>query len=301
VGRRAQAVLFPAVVSEGSSNATTDTLSRCPAFTTRDGGITSATNQTMLDKKQWLEVGAMELDLDNGIESIQIMVMEVEQLLTEAKERIKEKAMLDIKYRDICKQVSAGGNVDKSFSIKDELLCWKNRMYVSEGLWQRITQSEHDLKVAQYFRREWTCELITRNFHWVKMQRDMQKYCSKCDNCQRMKAPTRAKHRLQHPLELGCKPWTHISTDFITDLLYSEGATMILVVVDQLTKMAHFIRIKKKDSPTVARACLENIWNYHESPEVIVSNRNSTFTGSFFTDLYNYLGITPSMSTAYQP
>jgi len=122
-----------------------------------------------------------------------------------------------------------------------------------------------------------------------------------CDNCQRTKAPRHAKHGLLHPLELACELWTHISTDYITDLPESEGATMILVVVDRFTKMAHFIPIKKKDSPSVARAYLENVWKYHGFPEDVVSDRDTTFTGSFFTDLYNYLGIKRSMSTAYHP
>jgi len=64
---------------------------------------------------------------------------------------------------------------------------------------------------------------------------------------------------------------------------------MILVVVDQFTKMAQFIPIKKKDSPTVARVYLENVWKYHGFPEDVVSDRDSTFTGSFFTNLNNYL------------
>jgi hypothetical protein len=93
----------------------------------------------------------------------------------------------------------------------------------------------------------------------------------------------------------------HISTDFITDLPASEGATIILVVVDQFTKIAHFVPIKKKQSPTVARAYLENIWKYHGFPEDVVSDRDSTFTGSFFTDLYDCLGIKRSMSTACHP
>jgi len=77
---------------------------------------------------------------------------------------------------------------------------------------------------------------------------------------------------------------------------------MILVVVDRFTKMAHFVPIKNKDSPSVSRAYLENVWKYHGFPEDVVSDRDMTFTGSFFTDLYNYLGITKrSMSTAYQP
>jgi len=133
------------------------------------------------------------------------------------------------------------------------------------------------------------------------MERDIRKYCSECDNWQRTKAPRHAKHGLLHQLELACKPWTHISMDFITDLPESEGATIILVVVDRFTKMAHFIPIKKNDSPTVARAYLENVWKYHGVPEDVVSDRDPTFTGSFSTDLYNYLGIERSMSTAYHP
>jgi len=45
-----------------------------------------------------------------------------------------------------------------------------------------------------------------------------------------------------------------ITTDFITDLVESEGATMIVVVGECFTKMAHCIPIKKNDSPMVARA-----------------------------------------------
>jgi hypothetical protein len=104
------------------------------------------------------------------------------------------------------------------------------------------------------------------------MERDIRKYCSECDNGQRTKAPRHAKHGLLHPLELACKPWTHNSMDFITDLPESKGATMILVVVDQFTKMGHLVPIKKKDSPTVAPAYLENVWKYNRFPEDVISD-----------------------------
>jgi hypothetical protein len=55
----------------------------------------------------------------------------------------------------------------------------------------------------------------------------------------------------------------HIRTGFISNLPQSEGATRILVVVKCFTKMAHCIPITKKDSPTIAREYLENIWKYH--------------------------------------
>ena len=63
---------------KGTANAKADILSRCPAFTSKEGSTTSATNQTMLDKSQWLEVGAMELGF-NDQKTIQISTMEVDQ------------------------------------------------------------------------------------------------------------------------------------------------------------------------------------------------------------------------------
>jgi hypothetical protein len=74
---------------------------------------------------------------------------------------------------------------------------------------------------------------------------------------------------------------------------------MILVVVDWFTVMADFIPFKKKDSPTVGRGYLENVWRNDGFPEDIVSDRDLMIMGSFFTDLHNFLGIERSMSTAY--
>lgn len=136
--------------------------------------------------------------------------------------------------------------------IKKDLLCYKNRIYVPEGMRQRVIMSEHDSNVAGHFGRETTVELISRDFNWPNIERDIRKHCNKWDVCQLTKAPSHAKPGLHHPLELRGKPWTHSSTDSITDLPGSEGATMIPFVVDRLLKMAYFIPIKKKDSTTVA-------------------------------------------------
>jgi hypothetical protein len=76
---------------------------------------------------------------------------------------------------------------------------------------------------------------------------------------------------------------------------------MILMVVDRFMKMSHFIPIKIKHSPSVARAYLNNVWQYLGFPEDVISDQDLTFTGSFFTDLYNYLGIKLRMSRAYHP
>jgi hypothetical protein len=132
----------------------------------------------MLDKEHWLEVGAMEIDLDDGYDIIQISAIDVDQLLPEAMERIKEKAMLDEKYKELCKQVTKEWNIDKNFSITNDFLCWKCRIYMPEGIRQRIIQSQHDSTLAGHFGRERTLMLISRHFYWVNMERNIGKYCS---------------------------------------------------------------------------------------------------------------------------
>jgi len=112
---------------KGKSNAKADILSRCPVFTTREGGMTSATNQTMLQEEQWLEVGAMQLN-DNDIGIIQLSALDIEVLLPEAKAKIQFKAILDDNYRKVCNQVVKKENIDKGYPVKEDLLCYKNRI-----------------------------------------------------------------------------------------------------------------------------------------------------------------------------
>jgi len=288
------------VYRKGSLNQKADILSRCLAYTFREGGTTAISEKPMLGPDQWLEVGAMEI-YDDTLEYIDIGALEILLLSPDQKEAIIQDAKLDGEYLQICKAVSRKENVDANYSIKEDSLAWKGWLYVPKAMRKKVMKSEHDSKIAGHFRRDKMGELISRNFFWMKMEDDVRQYCNKCDNCQRTKSPRHAKHGLLHPLELLSKPWTHISTDFITDLPESSGYTKILVVVDRFTKMAHFIPLSRKDSPTVAKAYLENVWKYHGFPEDVVSDRDGTFTGQYFTDLYNYLGITRSMRTTFHP
>ena len=75
------------------------------------------------------------------------------------------------------------------------------------------------------------------------------------------------------------KPWAHISTDFITKSPLAQGYDSILVVVDQLTKMVHFIPTTEKTSAEgLARLFRNNIWKLHSLPESIISDRGPQFT-----------------------
>jgi hypothetical protein len=72
--------------------------------------------------------------------------------------------------------------------------------------------------------------------------------------------------------------------DFIIGLPKSEGKSVIMVIVDRLTKYAHFCALSHpfKDS-TVATAFIEIVQKLHGSPKIIVSDRDPIFTGNFWT------------------
>ena len=74
------------------------------------------------------------------------------------------------------------------------------------------------------------------------------------------------------------KPWTHISADFITKLPIVQRYDSILVVVDRLTKMVHFIPTMEKTSAEgLARLFRDNMWKLHGLPESIILDRKPQF------------------------
>ena len=74
------------------------------------------------------------------------------------------------------------------------------------------------------------------------------------------------------------KPWAHISADFITKLPLAQGYDSILVVVDQLTKMVHFIPTMEKTlAEGLAKLFRDNVWKLHGLLESIISDRGLQF------------------------
>ena len=80
------------------------------------------------------------------------------------------------------------------------------------------------------------------------MSKEIQKYAAKCDICQRNKSDNVPTRGLLHPLRIPNQKWEEISMDFIEGRPASDGKDKIFVVVDRLTKYAHFLVIKKTDT-----------------------------------------------------
>ena len=85
--------------------------------------------------------------------------------------------------------------------------------------------------------------------------------------------------------------------DFITGLRKSEGKSVIMVVVDRLTKYAHFFALSHSfKSSTVATSFMETIKKLHGNPKIIVSDRDPIFTRNFWMELFSCLGTQPTQA-----
>jgi hypothetical protein len=90
--------------------------------------------------------------------------------------------------------------------------------------------------------------------------------------------------------------------DFIVDLLESKSFDSIFVVVDSLTKMAHFVPCKKTiTGEETARLFVENVYKYHELPDDIIYDRGTQFTSKFWQSLFKILHVKIKLSSAYHP
>ncbi|GJY58339.1 putative reverse transcriptase domain-containing protein [Tanacetum coccineum] len=97
--------------------------------------------------------------------------------------------------------------------------------------------------------------------------------------------------------------WDNITMDFITKLpRSSQGFDTIWVIVDRLTKSAHFLPIRENDPlDKLARLYLNRVVARHEIPVSIICDRDGRFTSNFWKSFQKALGTDISMSNAYHP
>ena len=135
------------------------------------------------------------------------------------------------------------------------------------------------------------------------MKRDMAEYISRCMKCQQVKVEHQHPAGLLQPLPVPEWKWEVISMDFITGLAMTwRQHDSIMVVVDKLTKAAHFIPVKSThQTDDIAKIFMKEIFKLHGLPKAIVSDRDVKFTSNFWKGLFVDLGTKLNFSTAYHP
>ena len=106
------------------------------------------------------------------------------------------------------------------------------------------------------------------------MTREVKRYVEGCNVCQRNKNCTEQPAGKLMPNSIPDKAWTHILADFITKLPLAQGYDSILVVVDQFTKMAHFVPTTEKTTAEgLARLFRDNVIETLDSTELLMEDQ----------------------------
>jgi hypothetical protein len=140
-------------------------------------------------------------------------------------------------------------------------------------------------------------------YWWTRMKREIAKYISECDTCQRVKASHLKVAGTLQPLPIPSWKWEDICMDFIVGLPNtSQHHDSIWVIVDRLTKTAHFLLVHTTHrAEKYAEIYIDQIVRLHGIPRTIVFDRGAPFVAHFWKQLQESLGTHVIRSSAYHP
>ena len=193
-------------------------------------------------------------------------------------------------------------------------------LYVSPNLRKNVIKANHDNFLADHFGIERILELIRRKYYWSNQEKDdlekdvehdsnmraqIKKYCETCAICKKSKASRHKSYEKLSSLLISKFKWTDITMDFVTGLPESKAWNettydSILVVVDRLTKMTHYISITKTViAENLAEILIRKIIKLHDLSSSITTNKNSIFISKYHDALCYALKIKLKLFTAY--
>jgi hypothetical protein len=176
--------------------------------------------------------------------------------------------------------------VPKNDEIRQQIL---DEAHLSRySIHPRSTKMYHDLK---------------QHYWWTKMEIEIARYMARCDTCRRVKAiHMKAAGPLQY-LPIPTWKWEDISMDFIVGLpRTTKGYDSIWVIIDGLTKIAHFLPARVKYTvATYVELYIARILSLHGVPKTIVLDRGPQFVSKFWEALHKSLGTKLLHSSAYHP
>ena len=211
---------------------------------------------------------------------------------------------LPSQYADDPDFASLFANPAGSYRVKEGRLFKDNMLCVPRGpLRDTILHDHHDAAVSDHRGFAKTLSSIRRSYFWPTLRKDAENYVKSCDACQRAKALRQPRGGLIRPFPPPMKKWEVISMDFVFDLpVTSSGKSGIAVIVDKLSRQAHFLSLSPKfDAVDLAHLYLHEVYRHHGLPRVLISDRDVRFTSLFWTTLMKRLGVKLNLSTAYHP
>ncbi|XP_075088504.1 uncharacterized protein LOC142170482 [Nicotiana tabacum] len=263
----------------GKANVVADALSR-----------NSLASLTLSHLSLLLEIRAMNVCLSFNSNGSIIANSPVKPVLLE---QVQEAQKLDEKLVKRVEEVQNGRELDFSLR-KDGTLFYKNRLCVpnDDELRKQILIEAHSSPYAMHPGGTKMYRTIKEHYWWSGMKKDIAEFISKCLVCQQIKVEHQVPAGLLQPLSIPEWKWERITMDFVSGLPRTQrNYDAIWVIVDRLTKSAHFLAIRMDYSlERLAELYINEIVKLHGIPVSIVSDRDPRFTSRFWSSLQEALG-----------
>jgi hypothetical protein len=165
------------------------------------------------------------------------------------------------------------------------ILWFKDRLVVpkKEALKKKILDESHASRYSIHPGSTKMYHNLQQQFWWTQIKHEIARYVSECDICRKVKADYMKPRGLLKPLSIPNWKWGDISMDFIVGLsLTAHKFDSIWVIVDRLTKSAHFIPIHTNYRvEKYAEIYIAHVLCLHGVLKMIISNRGSQFIAHF--------------------
>jgi hypothetical protein len=166
------------------------------------------------------------------------------------KDRITEASKSDFQYKEFVAKLQQGILQQKIEEYKldnEEIIMYRGRIYVpnSQELKIVILREMHNVTYVGHLGYQKTIAVVKSQYYWPRMKKEVVDFLVKCLECQKVKVEHRHPVGLLQPLPIPQWKWKVVTMDFITKLpRTNKQHASIMVVVDKLTKAAHFILVK---------------------------------------------------------
>ncbi|GJS69609.1 putative reverse transcriptase domain-containing protein [Tanacetum coccineum] len=183
------------------------------------------------------------------------------------------------------------GMINKLEPRADKTLCLNNQSWIScfGDLRALIMHESHKSKYSIYPRSDKMYQDLKKLYWWPNMKAEIAMYVSKCLTYAKVKIEYQKPSSLLVQPEIPQWKWENITMDFVTKLPKTAASQdTIWVIVDRLTKSAHFLPMREDDTlEKLTRQYLKEVVSRHGVPVSIISDRDGRFTSHFLEDPIN--------------
>ena len=218
-------------------------------------------------------------------------------------DEIKAAQESDPVMKELKEKVQSGQ--EQRFQVYQGVLKLNGRLCVPDvlELKQKILHEAHYAPYNVHLGATKMYHDIKATYWWSGLKKDVAKFIASCLTCQQVKFEHQRPTGLLQELPMPEWKWDRITMDFVVGLPKTrKGYDSIWVIVDRLTKSAHFLPVQTTYTVAqYAQLYIQHIVSLHGVPVSIVSDRGTQFTSRFWQKLQEAMGTQLDFSTAFHP